>query len=193
MLKSLGLPLTTLLAVLLLQGCAALVVGGAATTAMVAHDRRTAGIQVEDQTIELKAIDLLSKDEQIKQGSKINVTSYNKVVLLTGQAGSDAVRSKAEQVVSKVAEVRRVVNEVELGSTATFGEHTRDLTITSELKLKLTQIKIADFDPLRVKVVTERGVIFLMGLLTKEEAAAVTEVARHISGARRVVKVFEYI
>ena len=193
MLKSSGLPLTLLLTVLLLQGCAAVVVGGAATTAVVAHDRRTTGIQVEDQAIELKAYDLLAKDEQIKQGSKINVTSYNKVVLLTGQAGSDAVRSKAEQMVSKVAEVRRVVNEIELGSTATLGEHTRDLAITSEVKLKLTQVDIDGFDPLRVKVVTERGVIFLMGLLTKQEANAATEVARHISGARRVVKVFEYI
>ena len=193
MLKTTGMSIAFLLCILLLQGCAAVVVGGAATTAIMAHDRRTAGIMVEDQAIELKAYDSLSQDTQIKQGSKINVTSYNKVVLLTGQAGSDAIRSKAEQVVSQVEQVRRVVNEVELGSTVSFGEQARDLALTSEVKLKLTKVKIADFDPLRVKVVTERGVIFLMGLLTKQEADAVIDVVRYVSGVRRVVKVFEYI
>jgi len=178
---------------LLLQGCAAFVVGGAATTAVMAHDRRTAGVMVEDQTIELKAYDLLSKEPEIKQYANIHATSYNKVVLLSGQAGSEAMRQKAEQLVSRVEQVRRVVNEIEIGSVASLGEDTRDLALTSEVKLRLTKVKVEGFDPLRVKVVTDRGVVFLMGLLTKQEADAVTDEVRYISGVRRVVKVFEYI
>ncbi|MEJ2691471.1 MAG: BON domain-containing protein [Candidatus Thiodiazotropha sp.] len=188
-----GIALTVFASSLLLQGCAAMVVGGAATTVVVAHDRRTTGTMVEDQSIELKAYDRLAQDEQIKQGSRINVTSYNKMVLLTGQADSETVRRKAEQLVGQVEQVRRVVNEIEIGSTASFGEHSRDLALTAETKLKLTNVKLPDFDSLRVKVVTERGTVYLMGLLTKEEAKAVTDVVRHISGVRRVVKVFEYI
>ncbi len=193
MLKPSGISLFALAALLLLQGCAALVVGGAATTAVVAHDRRTTGIMVEDQAIELKTYDRLAQDESIKQNSKINVTSYNKVVLLTGQADTDAIRRKAEQLAGQVEQVRRVVNEVEIGSSASFGEHSRDVALTTEVKLRLTNVDLPDFDPLRVKVVTERGSVYLMGLLTKDEAHAVTEVVRYISGVRRVVKVFEYI
>jgi len=89
--------------------------------------------------------------------------------------------------------VRRVVNEVEIGSEASFGEHSRDLALITEIKLKLSNINLSDFDSLRVKVVAERGSVYLMGLLTKEEANAVTEVVRYVSGVRRVVKVFEYI
>jgi osmotically-inducible protein OsmY len=193
MLKYSGISFSILAMVLLLQGCAALVVGGAATTAVVAHDRRTTGIMVEDQAIEFKTYDQLAKDEAIKQNSKVNVTSYNKVVLLTGQADSDAIRRKAEQIASQVEQVRRVVNEIEIGSTASFGEHSRDVALTTEVKLRLTKVDLPGFDPLRVKVVTERGSVYLMGLLTKEEANEVTEVVRYISGVRRVVKVFEYI
>ena len=188
-----GISIALLSSILLLQGCAALVVGGAATTAVVAHDRRTTGTVVEDQAIELKVYDRIGKQQTFEKNSKINVTSYNKVVLLTGQANNEALRSQAEQLAAQVEQVRRVVNEIELGSTASFGENTRDVTLTTEVKLRISNIDLPDFDSLRVKVVTERGAVFLMGLLTKDEAHAVTEVVRHISGVRRVVKVFEYI
>ncbi|MCU7920335.1 MAG: BON domain-containing protein [Candidatus Thiodiazotropha sp. (ex Epidulcina cf. delphinae)] len=181
------------IASLTLQGCAAAIVGGAAATATIVHDRRTAGVIVEDQSIELKAHDLMAKDPRFKEQSSIHVTSYNMVVLLTGQAGNEALRRQAEQQVSGIERVRRVVNEVEIGSTSSFGENSRDIALTSEVKLKLAGIDIPDFDPLRVKVVTERGVVFLLGLITKAEGDAVTEVVRHISGVRRVVRVFEYI
>ena len=193
MLKSARISIIFLSLTLLLQGCAAIVVGGAATTAVVAHDRRTTGVMVEDHSIEQKSYDRLSKDRLIGDDSEINVTSYNKVVLLTGQAPSENVRRRAEEIVSKVEQVLRVVNEVEIGSLASFGEHSRDVALTAEVKLRLTKVDLADFDSLRVKVVTERGTVFLMGLLTKEEAHAVTEVVRYVSGVRRVVKVFEYI
>ncbi|MEW8561131.1 MAG: BON domain-containing protein [Candidatus Thiodiazotropha sp.] len=179
--------------VLILQGCAAAVVGGAAATATVAHDRRTTGTIVEDQSIELKAYDLMSKDPKFKQQSSIHVTSYNMVVLLTGQAADESLRSKAEQLAANIDRVRRVVNEIEIGSTSTLVENSRDVALTTEVKVRLAKIKLPDFDPLRVKVVTERGAVFLLGLITKKEADAVTDVVRHISGVRRVVRVFEYI
>ncbi|MCG8488337.1 MAG: BON domain-containing protein [Chromatiales bacterium] len=185
--------LYVLLAALTLQGCAAAIVGGAAATATIIHDRRTTGVIVEDQSIELKSYDVLKKDPMIKEQTNIAVTSYNMVVLLTGQAANDNLRRKAEQLVTGVERVRRVVNEIEIGSTSSLGEDSRDVALTSEVKVKLASIDIPGFDPLRVKVVTERGTVFLLGLITKQEGDAVTEVVRHISGVRRVVRVFEYI
>jgi osmotically-inducible protein OsmY len=185
--------LLVVLSVSFVQGCTGVVVGGAAVTASAAHDRRTLGVYVEDQSIEFKAVEQLSADEQISQQCNISVTSYNMVVLLTGQAADQALRERAERLVSGVERVRRVVNEIEIGSTASLGELTRDSALTTEVKFRLTQIDVPDFDPMRVKVVTERGVVFLMGLLTQEEAQAVTDLVRHVSGVRRVVKVFEYI
>ncbi|MEW8624346.1 MAG: BON domain-containing protein [Candidatus Thiodiazotropha sp.] len=182
-----------LLTALTLQGCAAAIVGGAAATATIIHDRRTTGVIVEDQSIELKAYDLLKKDPKIKEQTNIAVTSYNMVVLLTGQAANETLRRKAEQLTAGVERVRRVVNEIEIGSTSSIGEDSRDVALTSEVKLKLSGIDIPGFDPLRVKVVTERGTVFLLGLITKQEGDAVTDVVRHISGVRRVVRVFEYI
>ncbi|WP_316368251.1 BON domain-containing protein [Candidatus Thiodiazotropha sp. CDECU1] len=179
--------------ILILQGCTAAVVGGAAATAAVAHDRRTTGTIVEDQSIELKVYDSMANDARFKQQSSIHVTSYNLVVLLTGQAADQALRSKAEQLASSIDRVRRVVNEIEIGSTSTLVENSRDAALTTEVKLRLAKVRIPDFDPLRVKVVTERGTVFLLGLITKQEADAVTDVVRHISGVRRVVRVFEYI
>jgi osmotically-inducible protein OsmY len=185
--------ITLLSIILMLQGCAALVVGGAATTAVVAHDRGTSGTIVEDQAIELKFYDSLSQTPALQESRNIKATSYNKVILLTGQAESDTLRRQAEQLASQVEQVRRVVNEIEIGSDASIGEHSRDLALITEIKLRLSNIDLPDFDSLRVKVVAERGSIYLMGLLTKEEANAVTEVVRYVSGVRRVVKVFEYI
>ncbi len=182
-----------LLTGLLLQGCAAVIVGGAATTASVAHDRRTAGVIVEDQSIELKSMERLASDTTLDEHSKISITSYNMVVLLTGQAETEAIRARAEQMVKGIERVRRVVNELEIGTAASIGERARDSALTTEVKFKLTGVDLPDFDTFRVKVVTERGVVFLMGILTQAEGDAVTDLVRHISGVRRVVRVFEYI
>ena len=176
----------------LLQGCAGIMVGGAAATATAMHDRRTLGVFIEDQTIEFKAAEAIAGDEELDDNSLIHVTSYNMVALITGQTANQALKQRAEQYVSQVDRVRRVVNELEIGSTASLGERTRDAALVTEIKFKLTGIDIPDFDPLRVKVVAERGSIYLMGLLTQKEGDAVTDLVRHISGVRRVVKVFEY-
>ena len=176
----------------LLQGCAGVVVGGAAATATVLHDRRTLGVFVEDQTIEFKAAQVVDADPDLEQSSRIVVTSYNMVALITGQTANQTLKARAEQRVAGVDRVRRVVNELEIGSTASLGERTRDAALVAEIKYKLTGIDIPDFDPLRVKVIAERGTIYLMGLLTQAEGNAVTDLVRQISGVHRVVKVFEY-
>jgi osmotically-inducible protein OsmY len=185
--------LAVLLSTGILQGCAGVVVGGAAATATAAHDRRTLGVFVEDQSIEFKAAEKLAADTELKELSKINVTSYNMMVLMTGQTANQQLKSRAERLVAGVERVRRVVNELEIGSTASLGERTRDAALTAEIKFRLTQIDIPGFDPSRVKVVTERGVVYLMGLLTQAEGSAVSELVRQVSGVCRVVKVFEYI
>jgi osmotically-inducible protein OsmY len=176
-----------------IQGCATAIVGGAAATAAVFHDRRTFGVYIEDQAIEFKAAEQLASDPNIKELSNINVTSYNMVVLMTGQAANQQLKTRAESLVTGIERVRRVVNEVEIGSTASLGESTHSAALTAEIKFTLTNIDIPGFDPLRVKVITERGVVYLMGLLTESEGIAVADLVSHISGVRRVVKVFEYL
>jgi osmotically-inducible protein OsmY len=176
----------------LLQGCAGIVVGGAAATATAMHDRRTLGVFVEDQTIEFKAAEAIAGDDELDDYSSIQVTSYNMVALMTGQTATQALKSRAEQYVTQVPRVRRVVNELEVGSTASLGERTRDAALVAEIKFKLTGVDIPDFDPMRVKVIAERGNIYLMGLLTQKEGEVVTDLVRHVSGVRRVIKVFEY-
>lgn len=177
----------------LLQGCAGAVVAGGATAANVAHDRRTAGTFVEDQNIELKAIGALNDFQELRDETHINVTSYNRVVLMTGEAPTPALRSRAESLVRKIPQVRRVHNEVILASPSSFSSRGSDAWVTSKVKLKLFKVKIEGFDPTRVKVVTENKSVFLMGLLTREEAEAVVDVVRQVRGVERVVKIFEYI
>jgi osmotically-inducible protein OsmY len=178
----------------IIQGCTPAVVGGVvATGAMVVHDRRAAGVNMEDQNIELKAIRLRLEDEELKNRTKISATSYNFVVLLTGQAETEELRQRYEEIISKIPNVKRVVNEVVIGPLASMGEKSSDYYITSKVKVKLFNVKLQGFDPTRVKVVTEQGSVYLMGLLTEQEADAVVEVVRYVSGVKRVVKVFEYV
>lgn len=199
--KSSLLPaLCILLVSTMLQGCAGIFVGGTAATVSAAHDRRSLGVYVEDQSIEFKAVEkfandpeiIISGDPQTEINSHINITSYNMVVLMTGQTANQALKTRAEQLVENIERVRRVVNEIEIGSNATLGEITSSAALLTEIKFKLTQIEIPDFDTLRVKVIVERGNVYLMGLLTQAEGDAVTELVRHISGVNRVVKIFEY-
>lgn len=191
--RSLVTVLSLLLVSVGIQGCATAIVGGAAATATAFHDRRTFGVFIEDQTIEFKAAERLASDPTIKELSNINTTSYNMVVLMTGQAASQELKTRAESLVAGIERVRRVVNEVEIGSTASLVESTHSAALTAEIKFKLTNIDIPGFDPLRVKVVTERGVVYLMGLLSQAEGKAVADLVSRISGVRRVVKVFEYL
>ena len=192
----LRLALITSVAVLTagLSGCAPVVIGtGVATGAAVIHDRRTAGTVIEDQEIYLRDLRIRDENPDLAKQSKIDITPYNLQVLLTGQAASDDVSRRFAALVAQIPRVRKVYNEVETAAEATWSESVDDTYLTSKVKLALFNIGIDDFDPTRVKVTSSRGVVYLMGLLTNEEANAVTEKVRFLSGVQRVVRLFEYI
>jgi osmotically-inducible protein OsmY len=182
------------LATTMLTGCVPLLVGGTAVGVSVAHDRRTTGTVVDDQTIELKLYDRLNKG--LPPGNHISTTSYNGAVLLTGETVSEAARSQAEQIARNLSEppVREVYNELIVGPPSALSVQSNDSLITTKVKTALFQItNIPDFDPSRVKVVTARGVVYLMGLVRPKEADAAANVASQVDGVRQVVTLFEYI
>jgi osmotically-inducible protein OsmY len=177
----------------LLQGCAPAVVTGIAMGASVIHDRRDATTVIDDQRIELQAMADHFNDPELNSRSRISATSYNYVVLLTGQAQTDEIRQRSAEKVSRLPKVRRVIDEVSLAPSASLARQSEDTLITSRVKLELTSIDLPGFDPMRVKVVTEDGIVYLMGLVSAEEADAAVEKARYVPGVKKVVKVFEYI
>ena len=182
------------LATTLLTGCIPLLVGGTAVGVSVAHDRRTTGTVVDDQTIELKLYDALN--QQLPPGNHINTTSYNGAVLLTGEVVSEAVRQQAEQIARNLSEpqVREVYNELVVSPPSSLSVQSNDALITSKVKTALLQItNIPGFDPSRVKVVTDRGVVHLMGLVKRQEADAAADKASQVGGVNQVVTLFEYI
>jgi osmotically-inducible protein OsmY len=180
-----------LLAVLpFFQACAPLVVGGAAAGgAMMANDRRTVGTITEDQGIELKVSNRIG--ERYRDASHVNVTSYNRTVLLTGEVPDAAVKAGVEQIARSVENVRGVHNETIVAGVTSFTARSNDALITSKVKGRFLDSN--RFNPLHVKVVTENGVVYLMGVVRKQEAADATEIARTTSGVQKVVRLFEYI
>ncbi len=183
-----------LLLIGLLQGCAAVMLGGAAATGVsVIHDRRSAGTVLDDQGIELKTQQALHDDAITRDNTDISATSYNYLVLLTGQANNEEASRQAADAVSRIAKVKRVVNEVSVGPSATLTEEASASYITSDAKLSLFKVKVPTFDPSRVKIITEKNVVYLMGMVTREEADAVVAQVRYVNGVSRVVTVFEYI
>ena len=183
-----------ILATTLLTGCIPLLVSGAAVGVGVAHDRRTTGTVVDDQTIELKLYDALNQG--LPPGNHINVTSYNGAVLLSGEAVSAQARQQAEQIARDLSEppVREVYNELVIGPPSALSSRSNDTLLTTKVKGALLAIHhIPDFDPSRVKVVTEGGVVYLLGLVRPQEADAAADVASQVGGVRRVVTLFEYI
>ena len=173
----------------LLQGCAAVVVGAAAGGAMIAVDRRPPDIMGTDERIELQASDRISGI--FKDKGHINVTSYNRQVLLTGEAATEALKQDAERAAATTPEVKNVINELTIGPPSSFSQRSNDSYITSVVKSRF--VTAQKFNPIHVKVVTEAGTVFLMGLVTKREADDATQIARTTSGVKRVVRVFEYI
>lgn len=186
--------LTIVALAVLLQACAPLLVGGAATGASVAHDRRTAGSVVEDQAIEMKAATELNAQPELKRQGHINVTSFNMIVLVSGEAPTEALRQRAGEVIGRIEKVRRVHNEVVVAAPSALMSRTSDSLITAKVKTSLFNVKgYESFDPTRVKVVTENGTVFLMGILTRAEGAATALAASKVGGVQRVVKLFEYL
>lgn len=177
------------LAAATLGGCAALVVGGAVGTAMVVSDRRTSGVQVEDQAIELKAVTRIR--EAVGERGHINTTSYSRMVLLTGEVASEADRTAIEQAVSRIENVRSIVNELAVMGSTSLTARSNDTILTSKVKASIVDAK--DLQVQAVKVVTERGVVYLMGRVTEREATRATDIARGVSGVQKVVRVFEVV
>lgn len=176
--------------VLLLQGCAPAVVGGAATGASVAYDRRTAGTVIDDQGIEFKAAYALFNNKEIYDQSHINVTSYNGVVLLTGETPSEALKQKATAEVKKIPKVRRIHNELAIAAPSALPSRSSDAWITSKVKAKMTTDE--QTDPFHIKVVTERGIVYLLGFVSHAEADRAVNLVKNTAGVQRVVKIFEY-
>lgn len=174
-----------------LGGCAAVVVGGVvAGTAMVATDRRTSGSQLNDEGIEIRANNRLK--EKFGERGNFSVTSYNGRVLLTGEVGGSSDKLAAEQLVFQIENVKLVVNELAIaGSTSTLKERSNDTYITSKVKASLIEAK--DVASSAFKVVTERGVVYLMGRVSKREADRGTDIARSVTGVVKVVRSFEII
>ncbi len=174
----------------ILQGCVAVAAGGAAAGASAAVDRRTTGTLVEDQAIELKAVRALNADKEINDQAHLNVTSYNMVVLLTGETPTEELRQRAGTIVQGVEKVTTVHNEITIAAPSSLMTRSSDTVITSKVKTKL----LADesIEGVNIKVVTENGVVYLMGLASRAEADRATEVARKTGGVQKVVKVFQY-
>lgn len=174
----------------LLHGCAAVAVGGAAAgSVMVAQDRRTVGTMTEDEGIELKATSRIR--ERYKDGIHVNVTSYNRTVLLTGEVPDAGARAEVERIARGVENVRGVYNEVIVAGVSSYTARSNDAILTSKVKGRFLDAN--KFNTLHVKVVTENGVVYLLGLVSKQEAADATEIARTTSGVQKVVRVFEYL
>jgi osmotically-inducible protein OsmY len=176
----------------MVSGCAALVVGGAAMGVAAAHDRRGYATFFDDQRIELDAGAALDAQPAIKGRARVSVTSYNYLVLLTGQARTEAVAAHVAGVVSELPKVRKVINQVTVGPDISFARASEDVLVTTRAKLALLEVNVAGFDPTRVKVVTEDGVVYLLGLVSVEEGDAAAEKIRFVPGVARVVKLFEY-
>jgi osmotically-inducible protein OsmY len=181
--------LVFLLAIPLINGCAPLIVGGAAATGVVmAEDRRTVGTITEDQAIEFKASNRIG--EKVKNGH-VNVTSYNRMVLLTGEMPDAAAKAAAGKIAQAVDNVRSVFNELQIGPNTALSARANDTYLTSLVKARFVDAQ--RFSPVHVKVVTEASVVYLLGLVMRKEADAATEIARTTRGVHRVVRVFEYL
>lgn len=175
----------------LAHGCAPAVVGGVAGGAAVVHDSRTTGTVIEDEAIELKIANAIYSNEELNATSHVNATSYNTKVLLTGEAPTEAMRQQIGEIARNTEKVRHVYNELRIAPASSLAARSTDTWITTKVKTQLFRIK--GFNPTRVKVVTEHGVVYLMGLLTRREASAVAELTSRVGGIQKVVKLFETI
>jgi osmotically-inducible protein OsmY len=182
--------LLLLAALPLLHGCAPLVIGGAAATGFaVSEDRRTVGTFTDDQVIETKASSRIG--DGLKGSIHVNITSYNGIVLLTGEVPDAASKEQAARIAQAVEKVRSVYDELAVGPVTPLSVRTNDSVTTSKVKARFLDGQ--RFNPLHVKVVTENGVVYLLGLVKKQEAADATEITRTTSGVSKVVRLFEYI
>lgn len=177
-----------------LNGCAAVVVGGAAVGASAVHERRSVGTMIDDEGIEWKVRSAINGNKSLSSQSHISVISLNGVVLLVGQTPTAALRQQAADLAKGIEKVRVVHNELTVAAPNSYMTRTSDSYITSKVKTSLFKVKgHEDFDPTRVKVVTENGTVYLMGILYRNEAEDAAKQASRVGGVQKVVKLFEYL
>ena len=172
-----------------LSACAPLIVGGAVMTGVMATDRRTTGTQVEDESIEIKVANAVRQD--LGDRVHLNVTSFNRQVLLSGEVRTAADKERAEKLAQSQENVNSVVNDLAVMPVSTLTQRSKDTVTTGRVKAAFVDAK--DLQVNAVKVVTERGIVYLMGRVTSREAKRATDIARSISGVTKVVRVFEEI
>lgn len=172
-----------------LSACAPILVGGAVAGTLAAQDRRTFGAQTEDKSIVVKAE--VKMQNIVDKSSHINVNSFNRRVLITGEVPDEETKAKVEREVRGIDGVANVTNELEVGFSSSYTSRSNDALITSKVKLSLADAR--DISANTFKVVTEKGAVFLMGRVTQREGAQAADIARGVSGVTKVVKVFEYI
>ena len=178
-----------LLLVCTLGACAPLMIAGVAGTAMVASDRRTSGAQLEDESIELRAKARIR--DNLGERVHVNVTSFNRQVLLTGEVTAEKDRQAVLQLVERIENVKAVVNELAVMPLSNLSERSNDLLIVA--KVKASFVDSRDLFANAFKVVTERGTVYLMGRVTQREANSATQLTRNVSGVNKVVRLFEII
>ena len=182
--------LIALSALPVLQGCIPLIIGGAiGAGALVVTDRRPAGTMARDEGIEIRAIKRIN--DRFRETSHINVTSFNQSVLLSGEVGTEKIKADAEAIVRGDEKVKNVFNELTIAGNSSLGSRGNDTAITSKVKTRFLA-NAGRFAPNHIKVITENNIVYLMGVVTKNEGDAATEVASTTSGVQRVVKLFEY-
>jgi osmotically-inducible protein OsmY len=186
--RNAGIALLLSLLLLQLQACVGVAVVGGGAAALSAMDRRTTGTQIEDERIEL----IVSNRSGEKFGDKahVNVTSYNRSVLLTGEVPDDKARAEAEKIVHGVPNVRSVTNDLQVAGLSSLTARATDSTITGKVKARFVDAN--KFNAVHVKVVTEASVVYLLGIVTETEANTAVEIARTTGGVRKVVRIFEY-
>jgi osmotically-inducible protein OsmY len=172
----------------ILSGCFGAAVVGAGATVVMLEDRRTTGVYVEDENIEWKA---LGVNHGAAPDAHINSTSYNGLVLLTGEVSTEALKKAVGENVGKIASVKSVTNELRVAGNSSLSSRGNDSFLTT--KVKTAFLNNGKFPPTALKVVTEDGTVYLMGLVTVQEGDAAAEIARNVGGVKSVVKVFEYI
>ncbi len=177
--------------VVLLQGCAAAVIAGTASAVTAANDRRTIGSQIDDNNIEIKASIALSEVERLEKFANVSAVSVNGIVLLVGQVANEEMRNEAQRTIEGVSGIRKIHNQIRIGSNIGITTQTHDSWLTSKVKAQLLTAK--DISSNNIKVVTENAEVFLMGLVSDSESTQAVNITRNVSGVERVIKVFEYM
>ena len=173
-----------------LSGCIPAIAGGAVASGILLHDRRTTGTLVDDHSLELKAYQMI-RELPDSQDLHVAVISYNNNLLLVGQAPSDDIRATVENTMRDMEKVRRIYNEISIGEPTPLSKRSEDAWITTKVK---SNLMFNDrIDGSRIKILTENGIVYLIGIVTQEEEDQAVNVARHVKGVQKVIKLFEYV